>query len=52
MNCKSSVEIGSQGVIFGQERAVRALRFGLDIRDKGFNLFVAGLPDTGRTTAI
>ena len=52
MNCKSSAEIGSTGTIIGQDRAVRAMRFGLDIQKKGFNIFVAGHPGTGRTTAI
>jgi lon-related putative ATP-dependent protease len=52
MNCKSSAEIGSTGTIIGQDRAVRAMRFGLDIQEKGFNIFVAGHPGTGRTTAI
>ncbi len=42
----------SQGNIIGQERAVQSLRFGLDIREKGFNIFVAGMPGTGRITAI
>jgi len=52
MKCKSSAEIGSKGSIIGQERAVRAMRFGLDIQEKGFNIYVAGRPGTGRTTAI
>jgi predicted ATP-dependent protease len=52
MDCTSSAEIGSKGAIIGQERAVRAMRFGLDIRERGFNIFVAGRPGTGRTTAI
>jgi len=38
--------------IIGQERAVRALEFGLGIKDKGFNVFVSGMPGTGRKTAI
>ncbi|RDV84316.1 Lon protease family protein [Ammonifex thiophilus] len=38
--------------IIGQERAVKALEFGLEIEDQGFNIFVAGLPGTGRTTAV
>ena len=50
--CKSSAEIEAKGTIIGQDRAVRAMRFGLDISDKGFNIFVAGLPGTGRTTAV
>jgi lon-related putative ATP-dependent protease len=52
LNCKSSADFGSKETIIGQERAVRAMRFGLDIQEKGFNIFVAGRPGTGRTTAI
>ncbi len=52
MDFKSSAEIGSQDTIIGQERAVRALRFGLGIQECGFNIFVAGFPGTGRTTAV
>jgi lon-related putative ATP-dependent protease len=50
--CASSAEITTLGNIIGQERAVRALKFGLGIKEKGFNIFVAGMPGTGRTTAI
>lgn len=38
--------------IIGQSRAVKAMQFGLGITSKGFNLYVSGLPGTGRTTAI
>ncbi|HAA89221.1 MAG: Peptidase S16 lon domain protein [Thermoanaerobacterales bacterium 50_218] len=38
--------------IIGQERAVRALEFGLGISAQGFNIFVAGLPGTGKNTAV
>lgn len=38
--------------IIGQERALKALTFGLDIQEHGFNIFVAGLPGTGKKTAI
>ena len=38
--------------IIGQERATRALKFGLGIKAVGFNVFVAGAPGTGRTTAV
>jgi lon-related putative ATP-dependent protease len=38
--------------ILGQERAVRSLRFGLGIKEQGFNVYVAGLPGTGRRTAV
>ena len=33
---------------FGQERAVEAIRFGLEIKQPGHNLFVMGPPGTGR----
>jgi predicted ATP-dependent protease len=52
LHCKSSADIGPLGSIIGQERAVRAMRFGLDIRDWGFNIYAAGFPGTGRTTAV
>jgi lon-related putative ATP-dependent protease len=52
LHCESSAELGSSGAIIGQARAVRAMRFGLDIRDWGFNIYVAGMPGTGRTTAV
>ena len=48
----SSAEIGEKHTIIGQERAVKALRFGMGIKEKGFNIYVSGLPGTGRTTAI
>lgn len=35
----------------GQDRAVEALQFGLDIHSDGFNIFVTGEPGTGRTTS-
>jgi lon-related putative ATP-dependent protease len=38
--------------IIGQERAQKALHFGLEIREKGFNIYVAGMPGTGRRTAV
>ncbi len=36
----------------GQERAVLALEFGLGMRRKGFNIYVAGQPGTGKMTAV
>jgi lon-related putative ATP-dependent protease len=48
----SSGQVQALETIIGQERAVKALRFGLGIKDRGFNIYVSGLPGTGRTTAI
>jgi hypothetical protein len=38
--------------LIGQDRAIEALKFGLSIESKGFNVVVSGEPGTGRTTAI
>lgn len=37
--------------IIGQERAVNALKFGLNVNKKGFNVYIAGPPGTGKRTA-
>jgi len=37
---------------FGQERALEALRFGLEIEAAGYHVFVAGLAGTGRVTVV
>ncbi|MGQ9781260.1 MAG: hypothetical protein ACUVQ8_03250 [Nitrososphaeria archaeon] len=50
--CKSSEEMSPLTGIVGQDRAVKALRFGLDIRERGFNIYVAGYPGTDRMTAV
>lgn len=36
--------------IIGQERAARAMEFGLNIRMKGYNLYLAGASGTGKTS--
>ncbi len=36
--------------IIGQERAVKALDFGLKIKNKGYNIYMAGPLGTGKTT--
>lgn len=38
--------------IIGQKRAVSALQFGLEIRNSGFNIYVAGPPGIGKMTAV
>jgi ATP-dependent Lon protease len=38
--------------IIGQERALEAIRLGLDIEGIGYNIFVTGLAGTGRFTTI
>jgi len=52
MRCATTEELSPLEEIIGQERAVKALRFGLGIEQLGFNIYVAGYPGTGRTTAV
>lgn len=36
--------------IIGQERAMKALKFGLSVKKKGYNIFVTGITGTGRNS--
>ena len=38
--------------VIGQERAVQAIRFGLDMKSPGYNTFVTGQEGTGKTTIV
>ena len=42
--------LSGQVAIFGQERAVRAMDFGVGITSRGFNVYAMGQAGTGRTT--
>ena len=44
----SSEELLDGGELFGQARAIEAIRFGIEMRHAGHNLFVMGPPGTGR----
>jgi lon-related putative ATP-dependent protease len=50
--CDSTEELEPKDGIIGQDRALSALKFGLNIAKAGFNVYVSGLAGTGRTTAI
>jgi len=52
MHCETTEGAVPLQEIIGQKRAVRALKFGLGIKERGFNIYVAGYPGTGRTTAV
>ena len=52
IRCESTKDLKPLGEIVGQERAVRALKFGIGIKDHGFNIYVSGYPGTGRKTAV
>ncbi len=52
VKAKSTAEIKPSREIVGQERALRSLRVGLEMKHFGYNIFVTGLSGTGRTTTI
>ncbi len=49
---KTTEELSSTDGVISQERAVRSIEFGLGIRSKGFNIYVAGLTGTGKASII
>jgi len=49
---ESSAEARPCKEIIGQERALRAIQTGLDIKSLGYNIFITGMVGTGRTTTI
>ncbi len=38
--------------VIGQERGVKAIEFGLSIHNHGYNIFVSGIPGTGKNTIV
>ncbi len=49
---QTTAELTPPDALIGQERAERSLEFGVDIRSRGFNIYAAGTPGTGRTSMI
>ncbi|MBQ6668595.1 MAG: AAA family ATPase, partial [Deltaproteobacteria bacterium] len=48
----STEELESLDAPIGQQRALDALRFGLEIESQGFNIFVVGESGTGRYSTL
>lgn len=49
---ETTAEIPPVEDIIGQERAVRAITLGLEMKSPGFNIFLSGFVGTGRATTI
>lgn len=49
---KTTEELQPIEYLIGQDRALNAINFSLDIKVDGYNLYVSGIPGTGRTTSI
>jgi lon-related putative ATP-dependent protease len=58
MCCDEDISVGSSAEaspcdeIIGQERALKAILTGLEIKSLGYNIFITGLVGTGRSTTI
>lgn len=48
----TTAELAGTEEIVGQQRAVTALNFGIDIRHPGYNLFILGNPGSGRHSMV
>lgn len=48
----STAELSALEEIVGQPRAVEAIKLGSKINSRGFNIFVSGLPGTGRLSTV
>ncbi len=47
---KSTADIEPLDEVIGQERAVQAVDFGLNMKSPGYNIFVTGIEGTGKST--
>ena len=48
-NFETTAEIEDNDLVYGQERGIKALEFGLNINSKGFNLYLEGPAGVGKT---
>lgn len=46
---ETTEELDNEGLIYGQERGIAALEFGLKVNSKGYNLYVEGPSGVGKT---
>lgn len=51
-NFKNTSEIEPLSEVIGQQRAVHAIEFGLNMKSPGYNIFVTGIEGTGKSTII
>ncbi len=49
---ESTIDLEPMEGIIGQERALKAIRLGVDLRSPGYNIFIAGLSGSGKATTV
>ncbi len=47
---QTTADLSLRDEVIGQQRAVKAMEFGLSIPNHGYNIFVSGIPGTGRNS--
>ncbi len=52
LDFKCTSELTPPGEFIGQSRAIRAIEFGLSMESDGYNIYVAGITGTGKTSAV
>lgn len=48
-NFETTADINDDDLVYGQERGIKALEFGLNINSKGYNLYLEGPTGVGKT---
>lgn len=48
----NTADIAPLDEVIGQERAVQAINFGLNMKSPGYNIFVTGIEGTGKSTIV
>ena len=49
---QTTADLALKEEVIGQARAVHAIEFGLSIKNHGYNIFVSGVPGTGRNSIV
>jgi lon-related putative ATP-dependent protease len=49
---KTTSDLSPRDEVIGQGRAVKAMEFGLSIKNHGYNIFVSGIPGTGKNSIV
>ena len=46
---ETTAELDNEGLVYGQERGISALQFGISMTAKGYNLYIEGPSGVGKT---
>ncbi len=52
LDIQSTAHVPVRNLTIGQDRALEAIEFGLNIKSKGFNIFACGMAGTGKDSAV